>query len=336
MGNFLKIRKSRAKKYHSSTNEDNIMKLYVDSISNKFLTKEEQLYYGKLFREGNSQEKITALNRLVESSLFLVLRITKDNYYVGIDIQDLVQEGNVGLIKAVEKYDYRKGYAFTTYACWWIRQAISKAIKDKASGMRIPVHVYEFERKINAARQELMAEGIEPTEELIAKRLDKDIQYLQKHAVNFGMRHVVSLDVASSDQGDNWLSFFLNLEDPRSNVVDNLSKREIKKLISLLMRMVIRNEKEKHVLCLRYGLCTEIDIDFLIKYKELFTQEKIDRHGQNIDKDIFDFFRRSFTRDEVSKLVGLTRERVRQLEYKALKKLKEFSNEHREMFVDFY
>ena len=260
---------------------DDPVRMYLKEIGKvPLLSADEEIQLAKRMETGDEEAK----HRLAEANLRLVVSIAKRYVGRGMLFLDLIQEGNLGLIKAVEKFDYRKGYKFSTYATWWIRQAITRAIADQARTIRIPVHMVETINKlIRVSRQLLQEYGREPTPEEIAVEMgisEDKVREIIKIA-----QEPVSLETPIGEEEDSHLGDFIPDEDapaPAEAAAFTLLKEQ---LMSVLSTLTPREEK---VLKLRFGL----------------------EDG------------RARTLEEVGKYFKVTRERIRQIEAKALRKLR--------------
>jgi RNA polymerase primary sigma factor len=259
------------------------VKMYLKEIGETRLLKpEEEVDLAKRIENGDKD----ARDLLIQSNLRLVVSIARKYTGRGMLFLDLIQEGNLGLMKAVKKFDYTKGFKFSTYATWWIRQAITRAIADQARTIRIPVHMVETINKMNRISKELVQQlGHDPTAEQIAERMGNNmtpekVREIQKIALD-----PVSLETPIGEEDDSHLGDFLedqNAQLPEDYANEQLLKEEINDVLSGL------TEREEKVLRLRFGL---------------------------IDG-------RTRTLEEVGKEFNVTRERIRQIEAKALRKLK--------------
>ena len=257
------------------------VRMYLKEIGKvPLLTAEEEIELAQRMEEGDQEAK----KRLAEANLRLVVSIAKRYVGRGMLFLDLIQEGNLGLIKAVEKFDYRKGYKFSTYATWWIRQAITRAIADQARTIRIPVHMVETINKlIRVSRQLLQELGREPTPEEIAEEMDMPVERVRE--ILKISQEPVSLETPIGEEEDSHLGDFIqddNVPVPAEAAAFTLLKEQLVEVLGTL------TEREQKVLRLRFGLDDG----------------------------------RARTLEEVGKEFNVTRERIRQIEAKALRKLR--------------
>ena len=259
------------------------VKIYLREIGKvPLLTAQQETELAKRIAAGDEEAK----QDLIQANLRLVIAIAKRYAGRGMPFLDLIQEGNMGLIKAVDKFDYTKGFKFSTYATWWIRQAIARAIADQARTIRIPVHMVETIYKITRAQRQLVQElGREPTAEEISERLDGALSADRIREIQRINQEPVSLETPIGEEDDSHLGDFLEdkeVETPNEYTTKSLLKDELYEVMSDL------TEREQKVLKLRYGL--------------------EDNHPRTLE--------------EVGKEFNVTRERIRQIEAKAIKKLR--------------
>lgn len=257
------------------------VRMYLKEIGKvPLLSADEEIILAKRMEHGDEYAK----KRLAEANLRLVVSIAKRYVGRGMLFLDLIQEGNLGLIKAVEKFDYTKGYKFSTYATWWIRQAITRAIADQARTIRIPVHMVETINKLIRAQRQLLQElGREPTPEEVAKELNLPVERVRE--IQKISQEPVSLETPIGEEEDSHLGDFIqddNVPVPAEAAAFTLLKEQLVDVLSTL------TEREQKVLRLRFGLDDG----------------------------------RARTLEEVGKEFNVTRERIRQIEAKALRKLR--------------
>ena len=260
---------------------DDPVRMYLKEIGKvPLLSAEEEIELAKRMELGDDEAK----KRLAEANLRLVVSIAKRYVGRGMLFLDLIQEGNLGLIKAVEKFDYKKGYKFSTYATWWIRQAITRAIADQARTIRIPVHMVETINKLMRISRQLVQElGREPSAEEIAVKLDMSVEKVRE--ILKIAQEPVSLETPIGEEEDSHLGDFIqddNVPVPPEAATYTMLKEQIVEVLTTL------TEREQRVLRLRFGLDDG----------------------------------RSRTLEEVGKEFNVTRERIRQIEAKALRKLR--------------
>jgi len=260
---------------------DDPVKVYLKEIGNvPLLTAEEEIALAQLITE----DDLPAKQRLAEANLRLVVSIAKRYVGRGMQFLDLIQEGNLGLIKAVDKFDYTKGFKFSTYATWWIRQAITRAIADQARTIRIPVHMVETINKVKKTNSQLLHKnGRDPTAEEIAAELDMTVDKVRE--ILRVAQEPVSLETPIGEEEDSHLGDFIP-DDDAPAPADAASMLLLKEQISDVLKTL--TSREEKVLALRFGLAD----------------------GQ------------SHTLEEVGKEFNVTRERIRQIEAKALRKLR--------------
>ena len=264
---------------------DDPIRMYLKEIGKiKLLTPEEELEVAKKMAEGTEEEQAAARKRMSEANLRLVVSIAKRYVGRGMQLLDLIQEGNLGLMKAVEKFDYTKGYKFSTYATWWIRQSITRAIADQARTIRIPVHMVEtINRVLRTSHSMVQKLGREPTTTEIAQELHMEVPKVEE--ILKIAQEPVSLETPIGEEEDSHLGDFIQDDEasqPSEEASYTLLREQLEEVLSTL------TPREEQVLRMRFGLMDG----------------------------------KPHTLEEVGKEFDVTRERIRQIESKALRKLR--------------
>ena len=278
-------------KYNTSNPQvKDTLNLYLKDVGKVELLGDKEQEVARRCAEGDEEAK----NLLITANLRLVINIAKKYVGRGMSLTDLIQEGNLGLIKAVDKFDYTKGFKFSTYATWWIRQAIERAIADKSRAIRIPVHMVETINKMNRVQHQLTQElGRDPTPEEISEKMNGVLTPEQIQDNLSLSLEPVSLEKSINDSDDTTLEDFIEDKDSETPT-DYANSQSLKEQLYSSMKNL--NEREQKVLRLRYGL------------------------DDNQPR----------TLEEVGRELGVTRERIRQIEAKAIRKLR--NSTHAEHF----
>ena len=269
----------------SNVKLDDPIRMYLKEIGKiKLLSPEEELEVAKKMAEGTEEEQAAARKRMSEANLRLVVSIAKRYVGRGMQLLDLIQEGNLGLMKAVEKFDYTKGYKFSTYATWWIRQSITRAIADQARTIRIPVHMVEtINRVLRTSHSMVQKLGREPTTTEIAQELHMEVSKVEE--ILKIAQEPVSLETPIGEEEDSHLGDFIQDDEasqPSEEASYTLLREQLEEVLSTL------TPREEQVLRMRFGLMDG----------------------------------KPHTLEEVGKEFDVTRERIRQIESKALRKLR--------------
>ncbi len=277
-------REEEIKTFNVITNKDEVLQMYLKDVSKiKLLKKEEEIEVGKVIKEGSKKEAAIARKKLIQANLRLVISIAKKYTGQGILFMDLVQEGSLGLIKAANRFDYKKGFKFSTYATWWIKQTIIRAIANNSRAIRIPVHMGDKIRNLKKAIARLSIDlGREPTDIELALCLKTTVKKIKmtKEAI---IKEPISFDTPVAQD--------LSLEDYISDTVENAPNQRIEQIDfkkDMFLALDLLNERERFIILNRFGL-------------------------QN---------RKSKTLEELGNILGFSKERIRQIEMEGLRKLR--------------
>lgn len=282
--NYLEEEQEEIKTFSTIANKDEILQMYLKDIGRvKLLNRNSEIALGKTIKEGSRKEAQIAKKKLVQANLRLVVSIAKKYTGQGILFMDLVQEGSLGLIKAAQRFDYSKGFKFSTYATWWIKQTIIRAIANSSRSIRIPVHMSDKIRMLKKAIVKLSVQkGSEPTDEELSDYLKIDVKKVKsiKRAM---IKEPVSLDTPVAQ--DLCLEDYISDDENKLPEISTEKEFLNKDIISILD---ILNQKERFIILNRFGL------------------------GE----------RKTKTLEELGRILGFSKERIRQIENEALKKLR--------------
>lgn len=289
--NFAEKNLKEPKSFNTVVNNDDILQMYLKEIGKKkMLTKDEELRLGKLIKEGSETEKNNAKKQLIQANLRLVVSIAKKYIGQGVLFMDLVQEGSLGLIKAAEKFDYRKNFKFSTYATWWIKQTIIRAISNHSRTIRIPVHMLDKIKRYNKACINIIHNELtDVDDETISRISGLDLKKIEE-VKNALKKEPISLDTLVTED----LCIQDYIEDttyisPEISTQNKLQIKDIEKLINTL------DKREREIIQKRYGI------------------------DNNEPK----------TLEQIGNVMGFSKERIRQIENIALQKLRKVHNVNR-------
>jgi len=290
------LTKKAEQKTDISEISDDSVRMYLREIGKIPLLKtDEEIRLAKRIEQGDELAK----KKLAEANLRLVVSIAKKYVGRGLTLLDLIQEGNAGLLRAVVKFNYHKGYKFSTYATWWIRQAITRAIADQARTIRIPVHMVELMNKLIRIQRQLVQDlGRAPLPEEIAAEMDMPVDKVE-HILKIS-QETVSLEAPVGEEEDSKLGDFLEDKEslsPSESAIYQMLKGHVVEFLSIL------SPREQKILRMRFGL------------DDNFGKDNLEKHSTSRAG-------RTYTLEEVGREFGVTRERIRQIEAKALEKLK--------------
>jgi RNA polymerase primary sigma factor len=276
---------------HRPARNARVLNAYLKNMGeHDLLTREEEYETAKLFMEGDEQEREQAREILINCNLRLVVSIAKQYSYRGIPMSDLIQEGNIGLMRAVEKFEYHRGFKFSTYASWWIRQAVVRAIESQCRTIRVPIYKLEVLNRLNGMARDLGKKlGRDPTRTEIAESMEMTLEEVDD--LRRMLREPTSLDKPVGEDGDAKLGDFIaheQAEIPGDALVTQSLKKRVGRALATL------DPREERVLRLRFGL---------------------DDHE-------------SRSLEAIGREFGLTRERIRQIEIRALSKLRHCKRRH--------
>ncbi|WP_342259001.1 sigma-70 family RNA polymerase sigma factor [Spiroplasma endosymbiont of Dioctria linearis] len=341
----------------NETKIQDIIKSYFNQIgSSKILTKDEEVEYAKMLEDSDPIIAKEGRDKLITSNLKLVISVARKHLNRGLDFADLIEEGNIGLMKAVDKFDYKKGFKFSTYATWWIRQAITRAIADQARTIRIPVHMVETINKLTRIERQLTQElGRDPTSKEIAKTFGKGITPQKVIEIKKLSIEPVSLEKPFGDEDDTHFGDFV--EDKDISSPDEYAEKEaLREVIDEVFCDILAPREEK-VVRMRFGilptklrtlvrLAEECDDESFEDLKQEIANldihydtsiERIQKYKSAIIQLHLSKFDSPKTLEEVGKELKVTRERIRQIEAKTIRKFKpSASNPKARVLRDFF
>lgn len=332
----------------NETKIHDIIKAYFNRIgSARILSKAEEIEYAKMLESKDPEDVQEGKHKLIESNLKLVISVARKHLNRGLDFSDLIEEGNVGLMKAVDKFDYTKGFKFSTYATWWIRQAITRAIADQARTIRIPVHMVETINKLSRIERQLTQElGREPSPKEVADKLGGGMTAIKVIEIKKLSTEPVSLEKPFGDEDDTHFGDFVEDKDMISP--DEYAEKEVLREVmdNVFSEMAPREEK---VIRMRYGIiptklrtltrladeCGDETAEALhqaIKDLNVHIDTPIEK-VRSFDSDIIKLHLSKYdapkTLEEVGRELNVTRERIRQIEAKTVRKLKTPTNNNK-------
>ncbi|AHI53068.1 RNA polymerase sigma factor RpoD [Spiroplasma culicicola AES-1] len=341
----------------NETKIQDIIKSYFNQIgSSKILTKDEEVEYAKMLEDSDPDIAKEGRDKLITSNLKLVISVARKHLNRGLDFADLIEEGNIGLMKAVDKFDYTKGFKFSTYATWWIRQAITRAIADQARTIRIPVHMVETINKLARIERQLTQElGREPTSKEVAKKFGKGITPQKVIEIKKLSIEPVSLEKPFGDEDDTHFGDFV--EDKDISSPDEYAEKEaLREVIDDVFAEILQPREEK-VIRMRFGilptklrtlvrLAEDCEDDTYQELRDTISKldihydtsiEKIQRYANPMIQLHLSKYDSPKTLEEVGKELKVTRERIRQIEAKTIRKFKpSASNPKAKVLRDFF
>ncbi|AKU79527.1 RNA polymerase sigma factor RpoD [Spiroplasma turonicum] len=341
----------------NETKIQDIIKSYFNQIgSSKILSKDEEVEFAKMLESEDPDEVKEGRDKLITSNLKLVISVARKHLNRGLDFADLIEEGNIGLMKAVDKFDYKKGFKFSTYATWWIRQAITRAIADQARTIRIPVHMVETINKLTRIERQLTQElGREPTPKEIAKVFGKGITSQKVIEIKKLSIEPISLEKPFGDEDDTHFGDFV--EDKDISSPDEYAEKEALREVMDDVFAEILAPREEKVVRMRFGILPT-KLRTLIRlakecedetYDELINEinnldihydtpiEKIQKFRNSLIQFHLSKYDSPKTLEEVGKELKVTRERIRQIEAKTIRKFRPTaSNQKAKVLKDFF